>query len=139
MWLLHLLTFLALYADCHGSILPKTRTKDMVTMVDTLQDFLIDQFPSMKLFHDRVKRQLETEDQTDFIVFPFPSLGTSFKIKFDDPTDYSKGGEAYIDIEDLHSHISTVHSNMVKLYVKFENQHRLFTAEVDYQLEHLDG
>ena len=49
------------------------------------------------------------------------------------------GGEAYIDIEDLHSHISTVHSNIVKLHIKFENQHRLFTAEVDYQLEHLDG
>ena len=111
----------------------------MVTLVDTLRGLLINQFPSMKQIHDRVKRQLETEDQTGFIVFPFPSLGTSFKIKFDDPTDYSKGGKAYIDIEDLHSHISTVHSNMVKLHIKFENQHRLFTAEVDYQLEHLDG
>jgi len=138
MWLLHL-TLLALYADCHGAILPMTRTTEEITIMDTLQDFLTNQFPSMKLIHDRVKRQLETEDETGFIVFPFPSLGTSFKIKFDDPTDYSKGGEAFIDIEDLHSHISTVHSNMVKIHIKFDNQRSLFTAEVDYQLEHMDG
>jgi len=139
MWLQYLLPLLALYSDCHGALLPKTRDRDLVTIVDTLQDFLTDQFPSMKQFNDRVKRHSETEDQTGFIVFPFPVLGATFKIKLEDPSDYRKGGEAYLHIDDLQSHISVAHSKMVKLHIKFDSEASLVNVEVNYQLEHKDG
>merc|ERR1711962_532166 len=54
-----------------------------------------------------------------------------------------KGGEAYFHIDDLQSHIPTAHSKMVKLHVKFDGgastTDGLFSAEVDYHLEHKDG
>merc|ERR1712002_776729 len=99
--------------------------------------------PYMESFGIRSKRHAEVEDHTGFEEFPIPFLGAAVGVKYKDPSDHMKGGEAYFHIDDLQSHIPTAHSKMVKLHVKFDGgaatTDGLFTAEVDYHLEHKDG
>merc|ERR1712002_734270 len=82
-------------------------------------------------------------DHTGFEEFPIPFLGAAVGVKYTDPSDHMKGGEAYFHIDDLQSHIPTTHSKMVKLHVKFDggasSTDGLFNAELDYHLEHKDG
>jgi len=138
MGLLHLLPLLAL---CHGAALPGAEHLDLETIMDTLQDLVANPSPYMKSFGIRSKR--ETQDLTGFEDFPIPFLGAAVGVKYKDPSDHMKGGEAYFHIDDLQSHIPTAHSKMVKLHVKFDGgasaTDGLFNAELDYHLEHKDG
>ena len=86
--------------------------------MDTLQDLVANPSPYMESFGIRSKR--ETQDLTGFEDFPIPFLGAAVGVKYKDPSDHMKGGEAYFHIDDLQSHIPTAHSKMVKLHVKFD-------------------
>merc|ERR1711962_1036267 len=138
MGLLHLLPLLAL---CHGAALPEAELLDLETIMDTLQDLVANPSPYMESFGIRSKR--EVQDHTGFEEFPIPFLGAEVGVKYKDPSDHMKGGEAYFHIDDLQSHIPTAHSKMVKLHVKFDGgastTDGLFSTEVDYHLEHKDG
>merc|ERR1712177_56922 len=140
MGLLHLLPLLAL---CHGAALPEAEHLDLETIMDTLQDMVANPSTYMESFGIRSKRHAEVEDHTGFEEFPIPFLGAAVGVKYKDPSDHMKGGEAYFHIDDLQSHIPTAHSKMVKLHVKFDGgastTDGLFSAEVDYHLEHKDG
>merc|ERR1712179_206668 len=141
MWLL--LPLLALCAGCHGAALPEGEHLDLETIMDTLQAFVANPSPYMEAFNLRAKRHAETEDHTGFQQFPIPFLGTEVGVKFRDPSDHLKGGEAYLHIDDLQSLIPAAHSKMVKIHVKFDGgastADGLFNFEVDYHLEHKDG
>ena len=111
--------------------------------MDTLQDLVANPSPYMESFGIRSKRHAEVEDHTGFEEFPIPFLGAAVGVKYKDPSDHMKGGEAYFHIDDLQSHIPTAHSKMVKLHVKFDGgasaEDGLFNAQLDYHLEHKDG
>merc|ERR1711890_220917 len=106
-------------------------------------DFMANPSSYMESFGIRAKRHAETEDHTGFEEYPIPFLGAEVGVKYKDPSDHMKGGEAFLHIDDLQSHIPTAHSKMVKLHVKFDGgastSDGLFTAELDYHLEHKDG
>merc|ERR1712179_76077 len=143
MGLLHLLPLLALSVGCHGAALPEAEHLDLETIMDTFQDFVANPSPYMEAFGVRAKRHAETEDHTGFKEFPIPFLGAEVGVKYKDNSDHLKGGEAYLHIDDLQSHIPEAHSKMVKIHVKFDGgastADGLFNFEVDYHLEHKDG
>ena len=126
-----------------GSPLPESETFDMETVLDVFQEFVANPNPYMEAFGVRAKRHSEVEDHSGFTVFPIPFLGVEVGVKYVDPSNVFKGGEAYLHVDDLKSLIPLAHSKLVKLHVKFDGGSSptdgLFNYEVDYHLEHSDG
>merc|ERR1711962_1834641 len=62
----------------------------------------------MESFGIRSKRHAEVEDHTGFEEFPIPFLGAEVGVKYKDPSDHLKGGEAYFHIDDLPTQITNM-------------------------------
>jgi hypothetical protein len=141
MRLIHCVPLLALTACCHGAALPEAQHFDMETIMDTFQDFVANPDPYMEAMGVRAKR--DTENHVGFREFPIPFIGAEVGVKYKDQNNRRKGGEAFLHVDDLKSLIPAAHSREVKLHVKFdggaEDTDGLFTAEIDYHLEHADG
>jgi len=131
---------LALTGSSHGAAIPEEESLDLDTIINTVQEFVGNPDIYMETLGVRAKRQV---DHSGFKKFPFTFIGTEVGVKYNDPSDRSKGGEAYIHIDDLKSLIPKAHSKHVKLHVKFDggssSRDGLFTGELDYSLEHSDG
>jgi hypothetical protein len=138
-----LLRLLPLLALCHGAALPEADTMDIDTVMDLFQEFVANPEPYMEALGVRAKRHTETEDHSGFKRFPIPFVGAEFGVKYADPSDRVKGGEAFVHVKDLQSLIPAAHSKMVKVHMKFDggasSHDGLFTADVDYHLQHKDG
>ena len=111
----------------------------MDQMIDMFQNFVANPSPYMEAFGIREKR----DTKAGFKQFPIPFIGTEVGIKYADPSDRRKGGEAYLHVDDLQNLVPRAHSKMVKLHIKFDGgasgADGLFNAEIDYHLEHKDG
>jgi hypothetical protein len=138
-----LIPLLGLAAVCTGSPLPDAETFDMDSVLDVFQEFVANPNPYMEAFGVRAKRHAEVEDHSGFTVFPIPFIGVEVGVKYVDPSNDIKGGEAYLHVDDLKSLIPIAHSKLVKLHVKFDggssSTDGLFNYEIDYHLEHADG
>ena len=123
--------------------MPAEETLDMEELMDKFQEFVANPDPYMEAFGIRAKRHTEIENHAGFKEFPIPFIGAEFGVKYVDPAERLKGGEAFFHVDDLQSLIPKAHSKKVKLHVKFNGgastTDGLFTAEVDYHLEHKDG
>ena len=121
--------------------MPAEETFDMDDIMDKFQEFVANPDPYMEAFGIRAKR--DTENHAGFKEFPIPFIGAEFGVKYVDPAERLKGGEAFFHVDDLQSLIPRAHSKKVKLHVKFaggaSTTDGLFEAEVDYHLEHKDG
>ena len=111
----------------------------MDSVLDVFQEFVANPNPYMEAFGVRAKRH----SGSGFTVFPIPFIGAEVGVKYVDPSNVIKGGEAYLQIDDLKSLIPIAHSKLVKLNVKFDGGSSptdgLFNYEIDYHLEHADG
>ena len=109
----------------------------MDSVLDVFQGFVANPEPYMEALGLRVKRQAE-----DFTVFPIPYIG-EVGVKYLDTSNVIKGGEAYVQVEDLKSLVPFARSKLAKVNVKFDgglsSQDSLFNCEVAYHLEHADG
>merc|ERR1712076_63537 len=143
MGLKQVLPLLALAAACHGAALPDAENFDMETVMDLVQEFIANPDPYMEAFGVRAKRHVEDLNRSGFKQFPIPFLGAEVGIKYKDPSNRVKGGEAYVDIKDLASMVSRAKSRAVQIHAKFDGGHSqsdgLFTMDVDYHFEHKDG
>merc|ERR1711970_1665470 len=143
MGLKQVLPILALAASCHGAALPEAEDFDMDTVMDLVQEFIANPDPYMEAFGVRAKRHVEDINRSGFKQFPIPFMGAEVGIKYKDPAQRDKGGEAYVDIKDLASLVPRARSRKVQLHAKFDggasNADGLFTMEVDYHFEHKDG
>merc|ERR1719295_1876942 len=94
-------------------------------------------------FGVRAKRHVEDLNRSGFKQFPIPFIGAEVGIKYKDPSNRDKGGEAYVEILDLASLVPRARSRKVQLHAKFDggasNSDGLFTMEVDYHFQHKDG
>merc|ERR1712158_290080 len=128
------LPILAFAASCHGAALPETENLDMETVMDLVQEFIANPDPYMEAFGVRAKRHVEDIDRSGFKQFPMPFIGAEVGIKYADPSNRAKGGEAYLEIQDLQSLV---------LHAKFEggssSTDGLFEMDLDYHFEHKDG
>ena len=115
----------------------------METVMDLVQEFIANPDPYMEAFGVRAKRHVEDLNRSGFKQFPIPFLGAEVGIKYKDPSNRAKGGEAYVDIKDLASMVSRAKSRAVQIHAKFDGGHSqsdgLFTMDVDYHFEHKDG
>merc|ERR1712158_32572 len=138
-----LLPILALAASCHGAALPEAEHFDMDTVMDLVQEFIANPDPYMEAFGVRAKRHVEDLNRSGFKQFPIPFMGAEVGIKYKDPSNRDKGGEAYVDIKDLASLVPRAKSRAVQIHAKFDggasNSDGLFTMEVDYHFGHKDG
>merc|ERR1712061_599532 len=143
MGLKQVLPLLALAAACHGAALPDAENFDMETVMDVVQEFIANPDPYMEAFGVRAKRHVEDLNRSGFKQFPIPFLGAEVGIKYKDPSNRAKGGEAYVDIKDLASMVSRAKSRAVQIHAKFDGGHSqsdgLFKMDVDYHFEHKDG
>merc|ERR1711936_1491484 len=143
MGLKRLLPILALAASCHGAALPEAENFDMDTVMDLVQEFIANPDPYMEAFGVRAKRHVEDLNRAGFKQFPIPFIGAEVGIKYKDPSNRDKGGEAYLDIQDLASLVPRAKSRAVQIHAKFDggasNSDGLFTMEVDYHFGHKDG
>merc|ERR1712110_1225340 len=143
MGLKQVLPLLALAAACHGAALPDAENFDMETVMDVVQEFIANPDPYMEAFGVRAKRHVEDLNRSGFKQFPIPFLGAEVGIKYKDPSNRAKGGEAYVDIKDLASMVSRAKSRAVQINAKFDGGHSqsdgTFTMDVDYHFEHKDG
>merc|ERR1712055_850734 len=143
MGLKQLLPILALAASCHGAALPEAEHFDMDTVMDLVQEFIANPDPYMEAFGVRAKRHVEDLNRSGFKQFPIPFIGAEVGIKYKDPSNRDKGGEAYLEILDLASLVPRARSRKVQLHAKFDggasNSDGLFTMEVDYHFGHKDG
>merc|ERR1712038_462510 len=143
MGLRHLLPILTLAASCHGAALPETENLDMETVMDLVQEFIANPDPYMEAFGVRAKRHVEDIDRSGFKQFPMPFIGAEVGIKYADPSNRAKGGEAYLEIQDLQSLVPQAKSKKVALHAKFEggssSTDGLFEMDLDYHFEHKDG
>merc|ERR1712088_495516 len=138
-----LLPILALAASCHGAALPEAENFDMDTVMDLVQEFIANPDPYMEAFGVRAKRHVEDLNRSGFKQFPIPFMGAEVGIKYKDPSNRDKGGEAYVDIKDLASLVPRAKSRAVQIHAKFDggasNSDGLYTMEVDYHFGHKDG
>jgi hypothetical protein len=138
-----LLPILALAAGCHGAALPEAEDFDMDTVMDLVQEFIANPDPYMEAFGVRAKRHVEDLNRAGFKQFPIPFIGAEVGIKYKDPSNRDKGGEAYLDIKDLASLVPRAKSRAVQIHAKFDggasSRDGLFTMEVDYHFDHKDG
>merc|ERR1712001_805512 len=138
-----LLPILALAATCHGAALPEAEDFDMDTVMDLVQEFIANPDPYMEAFGVRAKRHVEDLNRSGFKQFPIPFIGAEVGIKYKDPSNRDKGGEAYLDIKDLASLVPRAKSRAVQIHAKFDggasSRDGLFTMEVDYHFDHKDG
>merc|ERR1719336_1719894 len=143
MGIAHLLPILALAASCHGAALPEAENFDMDTVMDLVQEFIANPDPYMEAFGVRAKRHVEDINRSGFKQFPIPFIGAEVGIKYKDPSNRDKGGEAYLEIQDLASLVPRAKSRKVQIHAKFDggasNSDGLFTMEVDYHFGHKDG
>merc|ERR1711990_1015878 len=143
MGLKQLLPILALAASCHGAALPEAENFDMDTVMDLVQEFIANPDPYMEAFGVRAKRHVEDLNRSGFKQFPIPFIGAEVGIKYKDPSNRDKGGEAYLEILDLASLVPRARSRKVQLHAKFDggasNSDGLFTMEVDYHFGHKGG
>merc|ERR1712158_345465 len=143
MGLKQVLPILALAASCHGAALPEAENFDMDTVMDLVQEFIANPDPYMEAFGVRAKRHVEDLNRSGFKQFPIPFMGAEVGIKYKDPSNRDKGGEAYLDIKDLASLVPRAKSRAVQIHAKFDggasNSDGLFTMEVDYHFGHKDG
>merc|ERR1719391_1617405 len=143
MGLKQVLPILALAATCHGAALPEAEHFDMDTVMDLVQEFIANPDPYMEAFGVRAKRHVEDLNRSGFKQFPIPFIGAEVGIKYKDPSNRDKGGEAYVEILDLASLVPRARSRKVQLHAKFDggasNSDGLFTMEVDYHFQHKDG
>ena len=109
----------------------------MDSVLDVFQGFVANPEPYMEALGLRVKRQSD-----DFTVFPIPYIG-EVGVKYLDTSNVIKGGEAYVQVEDLKSLVPFARSKLAKVNVKFDgglsSQDGLFNCEIAYHLEHADG
>merc|ERR1719328_597396 len=88
-------------------------------------------------------RHVEDIDRSGFKQFPMPFIGAEVGIKYADPSNRAKGGEAYLEIQDLQSLVPQAKSKKVALHAKFEggssSTDGLFEMDLDYHFEHKDG
>merc|ERR1712212_1137864 len=143
MGLKQVLPILALAATCHGAALPEAEHFDMDTVMDLVQEFIANPDPYMEAFGVRAKRHVEDLNRSGFKQFPIPFIGAEVGIKYKDPSNRDKGGEASLEILDLASLVPRARSRKVQLHAKFDggasNSDGLFTMEVDYHFGHKDG
>merc|ERR1712158_285841 len=143
MGLKQVLPILALAASCHGAALPEAENFDMETVMDLVQEFIANPDPYMEAFGVRAKRHVEDIDRSGFKQFPMPFIGAEVGIKYADPSNRAKGGEAYLEIQDLQSLVPQAKSKKVALHAKFEggssSTDGLFEMDLDYHFEHKDG
>merc|ERR1712110_649693 len=143
MGLKQVLPLLAIAAACHGAALPDAENFDMETVMDLVQEFIANPDPCMEAFGVRAKRHVEDLNRSGFKQFPIPFIGAEVGIKYKDPSNRDKGGEAYLEILDLASLVPRAKSRKVQLHAKFDggasNSDGLFTMEVDYHFGHKDG
>ena len=92
-------------------------TSDMKAVLDILQEFFANPNPYMEAFGIRAKRQVEVEDHTGFTNFTIPFIGVGVGVKYVDPSNPSKGGEAFLHVNDPESLVPSAHSKLVKLHV----------------------
>merc|ERR1711936_806677 len=135
MGLKRLLPILALAASCHGAALPEAENFDMDTVMDLVQEFIANPDPYMEAFGVRAKRHVEDINRSGFKQFPIPFIGAEVGIKYKDPSNRDKGGEACL--------VPRAKSRQVQIHAKFDggasNSDGLFTMEVDYHFGHKDG
>merc|ERR1712088_477463 len=115
-----LLPILALAASCHGAALPEAEHFDMDTVMDLVQEFIANPDPYMEAFGVRAKRHVEDINRSGFKQFPIPFIGAEVGIKYKDPSNRDKGGEAYLDIQDLASLVPRAKSRQVQIHAKFD-------------------
>jgi len=115
----------------------------METVMDLVQEFIANPDPYMEAFGVRAKRHVEDIDRSGFKQFPMPFIGAEVGIKYADPSNRAKGGEAYLEIQDLQSLVPQAKSKKVALHAKFEggssSTDGLFEMDLDYHFEHKDG
>ena len=111
--------------------------------MDLVQEFIANPDPYMEAFGVRAKRHVEDIDRSGFKQFPMPFIGAEVGIKYADPSNRAKGGEAYLEIQDLQSLVPQAKSKKVALHAKFEggssSTDGLFEMDLDYHFEHKDG
>ena len=71
--------------------------------MDLVQEFIANPDPYMEAFGVRAKRHVEDLNRAGFKQFPIPFIGAEVGIKYKDPSNRDKGGESYLDIQDLAS------------------------------------
>merc|ERR1711973_526961 len=104
-------------------------------LFDMVQSFLIqpDEFAT-SLGMTRVKRSAFDKD------FKFDALGLQVQIKYIDPSNQLKGGQAVITIDNLQKFVKRARSTFVKLTIDFDSgaspKDGLFKMKVDYELHH---
>ena len=138
------------YNSLAGAALPDAENFDMETVMDVVQEFIANPDPYMEAFGVRAKRHVEDLNRSGFKQFPIPFLGAEVGIKYKDPSNRVKGGEAYVDIKDLASMVSRAKIKSVQIHAKFDggqyedytghsHSDGTFTMDVDYHFEHKDG
>lgn len=104
-------------------------------LFNTLQSFLVepDEFAT-SLGMTRVKRSAYDKD------FRLNALGLQVQIKYKDPNNQLRGGDAVITIDDLQKIIKKARSKYVQLKIKFDPGNNpkdgLFNLDVEYELQH---
>merc|ERR1712158_209925 len=131
------LPLLAIAAACHGAALPDAENFDMETVMDLVQEFIANPDPYMEAFGVRAKRHVEDLNRSGFKQFPIPFMGAEVGIKYKDPSNRDKGGEAYVDIKDLASLVPRAKSRAVQIHAKFDggasNSDGLFNMEFEIE------
>ena len=123
------------YNSLAGAALPDAENFDMETVMDVVQEFIANPDPYMEAFGVRAKRHVEDLNRSGFKQFPIPFLGAEVGIKYKDPSNRAKGGEAYLDIKDLASMVSRAKIKSVQIHAKFDGgQYEDYTG-----LSHSDG
>lgn len=118
-------------AVSNGAVLPHQDD----ALFNAIQSFLVepDEFAT-SLGMTRVKRSAYDKD------FKISALGLQVQIKYNDPNNQLKGGNAVITIDDLQKIIKKARSKYVQIKIKFNpgNNPRdgLFTLDVEYELQH---
>merc|ERR1711973_647822 len=115
----------------YGAVVPLQED----ALFDMLQSFLIqpDEFAT-SLGMTRVKRSAFDKE------FKFDALGLQIQIKYLDPNNQLKGGQAVITIDNLKRFIKRARSTKVKLTINFDSgatpRDGLFKMSIDYELHH---
>merc|ERR1719391_841727 len=111
MGLKQVLPILALAATCHGAALPEAHLPRHTTSkwgsnksspYWPLQPHAMAPH-YLEPFGVRAKRHVEDLNRSGFKQFPIPFIGAEVGIKYKDPSNRDKGGEAYVEILDLAS------------------------------------
>lgn len=115
----------------NGAVLPHQDD----ALFETIQSFLVEpeEFAT-SLGMTRVKRSAYDKD------VKISALGLHIQVKYNDPNNQLKGGDAVITIDDLQKIIKRAKSKRVQLKIKFNpgNNPRdgIFTLDVEYDLQH---